>query len=339
MILGYKNYRQVFFTYSFIVTLAVVAFWVRSFRFEELSEALNLNITIISLTVVAIFWELLRFYDRYLDKALPFEKNITKRIVVQLVLGTITGIVFRALIYHFGEPHLPFKLDDMFVATTWVLYAFLPSSINLGFFTIHFISRWKKSLIVAEKLEKEKTQVQFDNLRNQLNPHFLFNALTSLNSLIHEDQALASQFLQQLSKVYRYVLQNKDKTMVTLETELNFIRNYVFLLETRFKDILSISFDIPEEAKDRAIVPVTLQILIENAIKHNIIDPAKPLSISVTVKDDYLEVSNTLQPKKMVETSNKVGLDNLRTLYGFLTKKPLLISSDDGKFVVSVPLI
>jgi LytS/YehU family sensor histidine kinase len=251
----------------------------------------------------------------------------------------ITGLVVRSFIYYFGEPHLPFKLDEMFLATTWVLYAFLPASINLGFFTMHFIALWKKSLVLAEKLEKEKSQVQLDNLKNQLNPHFLFNALTSLNSLIFEDQALASQFLQQLSKVYRYVLQNKDKTMVSLETELSFIQHYVSLLETRFKEFLIIRFDIPETVKERAIVPVTLQILIENALKHNIVDHAKPLTICIRADENFLEVSNNVQLKKMVENSNKMGLENLKTLYRFLSDKPLLIQNEGDRFVVKIPLL
>jgi two-component system, LytTR family, sensor kinase len=281
----------------------------------------------------------LRYIDYKLDSVLPFEKSLAERIAVQLGLGLITGIIVRSLLYFFGEPHLPFKLDRMFLATTWVLYAFLPASINLGFFTAHFIRRWKSSLILAEKLEKEKSQVQFDNLKNQLNPHFLFNALTSLNSLIFEDQALASQFLQQLAKVYRYVLQNKDKTMVTLDTELSFIQHYVSLLHTRFKESLFITFDIPDDAKGRAIVPVTLQILIENALKHNVADRSRPLTIVVRVVNDHLEVSNNLQVRKLVETSNKLGLENLRTLYRFLTDKPLEIESLNDIFVVRVPLL
>jgi two-component system, LytTR family, sensor kinase len=339
MVLGYKSYKHIAIIYTGIATLAMVAFWVRSVKFSGFSDSLNIRVTVVSLIVVSVFWEALRFIDRYLDRKLPFEAGITERVVVQLFLGAVTGMAVRFFIYFFGEPYVPFKLDQMFLATTWVLYAFLPTAINLGFFTSHFIDRWRKSLVLAEKLEKEKSQVQFDNLKNQLNPHFLFNALTSLNSLIFEDQVLASQFLQQLSKVYRYVLQNKDKTMVTLDTELTFIQHYVSLLQTRFRDFLTIDFKVPEDARSRAIVPVTLQILIENALKHNIVDKAKPLSIQIRVDNGYLEVSNNLQEKKMVETSNQQGLENLKTLYRFLTDKPMIIEKSATQFIVKVPLI
>lgn len=213
------------------------------------------------------------------------------------------------------------------------------AGINLGFFTHYFINRWKDSLVVAERLEKEKSQVQFDNLKNQLNPHFLFNALTSLNGLIFENQGLASQFLQHLSKVYRYVLQNKDKNFVPLQTELDFIQNYVFLLRTRFQQALVIRLDISDGARERAIVPVTLQILIENAVKHNIADEDRPLQIEVITIGDYLVVSNNLQLRKHVDTSNKQGLENLKSLYLFLTEKPVIIGKTDDRFAVKIPLL
>lgn len=338
-VLGYKEIRHIGYTYAGILALALVSYWVRSTRFESSGFAFNLEVTIVAFVVVVVLWETLRFIDRYLNKVMPFEAGLTKRVVVQLGLGAVFGVIIRFLIYYFGEPNVPFKLDEMFLATTWVIYTILPMAINLGFFTSHFIDRWKKSLLLNEQLEREKSQVQFDNLKNQLNPHFLFNALTSLNSLIFEDQKLASQFLQQLSKVYRYVLQNKDKTIVSLETELSFIDHYVSLLKTRFNDSLTIEFNIPAEARGRAIVPVTLQILIENALKHNIVDRAKPLSIHITVLEDYLIVANNLQQKKLVEHSNQLGLENLKTLYAFLSDKPLIITKDAERFLVKVPLI
>ena len=194
-------------------------------------------------------------------------------------------------------------------------------------------------MVREERLEKEKSQVQFDNLKNQLNPHFLFNALTSLNSLIVENPQLAQQFLQHMSKVYRYVLQHKDRNFVTLETELDFINNYVFLAETRFANSLRFKFDINEEQKQKAIVPVTMQILIENALKHNVVDDERPLAIDLITSGDYLVVSNNLQVRNRVETSNKQGLDNLRSLYAFLTDKPVIIEQSEYRFSVKVPLL
>jgi two-component system, LytTR family, sensor kinase len=337
--LGYKSNRNFLKTYAFILLLCFGGFLVRSSKFDEFTVSEHITVTWISLIMLIVFWETLRAINHLLNKRYPFEKHLTARITLQIICGVMVGFLIRFIVYKWGEPHLPFKLDSLFAAATWAIYAFIPTAVNLGFFTVYFIDRWKDSIVYAERLEKEKSQVQFDNLKNQLNPHFLFNALTSLNTLIFDNQQLASEFLQQLSKVYRYLLQNKDKNFVLLQTELDFISNYVKLLETRFEGSLKINFDIPTMAKEKAVVPVTLQILIENAIKHNIIDAAKPLLIEVTTIGDYLVISNSLQKRKNVETSNKQGLENLKSLYRFLTDRPVLIEPTEDRFFVKVPLL
>ncbi|MBA4054782.1 MAG: histidine kinase [Marivirga sp.] len=339
MIAGYKSKRQFFNTYGIILIGSVVAFLVRLVKFDQFSLSFHVWLFVASIILISIMWESLRFINARLDKHYPFERSISGRIALQLFLGACVGLTLRFFIYFFWEPELPFKLDELFLATTWLIYIIATVGVNLGFFTNYFINRWKDSLIVAERLEKEKSQVQFDNLKNQLNPHFLFNALTSLNGLIFENQGLASQFLQHLSKVYRYVLQNKEKNFVPVQTELDFIQNYVFLLRTRFQQALIINFDIGEAGRERAIVPVTLQILIENALKHNIVDKERPLHIDVLTIGDYLVVSNNLQIRKRVGTSNGQGLDNLRSLYAFLSDKPVIIEKTDNRFAVKIPLL
>lgn len=337
--LGYKSLHQFLRTYAIILLAAVLAFFVRLAKFSEFGLDIQVTLFVFSIILGTVFWEALRLINYWLNKVYPFERNLTGRIMLQLIIGSVVGIIIRAVIYQWGEPYVPFKLDSLFVAATWALYAIIPVGVNLGFFTVYFIDRWKDSIVEAERLEKEKSQVQFDNLKNQLNPHFLFNALTSLNSLIFENQQLASEFLQQLSKVYRYLLQNKEKNFVLLTTELEFIAHYVRLLETRFEGALKISFNISEEAKEKAIVPVTLQILIENAIKHNVVDKDKKLTIEILTVGDYLVVSNNLQSRKKVETSNKQGLDNLKSLYQFLTDRPVVIEPTPDRFYVKIPLI
>ncbi len=168
--------------------------WYRAIKFDEFSIEFHIGLFVVSIVMIAFMWEALRYINRRLDETFPFEKSISGRITLQLILGAITGLIFRIVIYFFGEPYLPIKLDELFRAATWVLYILITVGVNLGFFTDYFIKRWKDSLVLTERLEKEKSQVQFDNLKNQLNPHFLFNALTSLNGLIFENQNLASQF-------------------------------------------------------------------------------------------------------------------------------------------------
>lgn len=337
--LGYKSKRQFLIIYGGIFAMSVISFVIRLVKFDEFGLRAQIIIYVVSLVLVTTIWEALRFINRKLNSHVPYERGIGQRITVQLILGGCVGLLARLFIYYFGEPNLPFKLDSLFIATTWFLYFIIPCIINLGFVADYFFRRWRDSIVMNERLEKEKAQVQFDNLKNQLNPHFLFNALTSLNSLITENQELASQFVQQLSKVYRYVLQNKEKSYVLLKTELDFIQHYISLLQTRFQNALIIKCDIAEATYELQIVPVTIQILIENAVKHNVIDKDKPLTISIFTSGDYLIVSNNLQLRSYVETSNKVGLENMKSLYRFLTDRPVLIEESTDRFSVKIPLV
>jgi two-component system LytT family sensor kinase len=332
------TWKRLLITNTILVFGSFVAYWVRVVS-GQFSRELNFILFWVFLGFMMCLIEGLYWINTILNKKFPFNKNVPRRIALQMVTGVAYAMTLRFFLYEIGEPYLTVKLDGMFLAATWFLYGLAAIIVNSIFILDYFIGQWRMSIVKAERLEKEKTQVQFDNLKNQLNPHFLFNALTSLNSLIFENQGLASQFLQHLSKVYRYVLQNKDKNFVTVQTELDFIENYVFLLRTRFESALTITFRINVHSKDKAIVPVTLQILIENALKHNVVDKDRPLSIRIETNDDYLVVSNNLQVRKLVETSNKQGLENLKSLYAFLTDKPVQISSNETEFSVAVPLV
>lgn len=330
--------KRFFRTSGIAFGISIVAFIVR-WASGQFNLEFNIILFFVSFVLITLSWEVLRFVNIQLNKVFPFEKSIPQRIAIQLTIGTIYAFIGRYLLYEFGEPYLSIKLDSLFMASTWVMYVMASAGINAVFFTRYFIDRWKDSHVMAERLEKEKAHVQFDNLKNQLNPHFLFNALTSLNSLITENPALASEFLKHMSKVYRYVLQNKEKNFVNLETELDFIGNYVFLAETRFQHALKIIFNIPDSCKEKAIVPVTLQILIENALKHNIADVQRPLTIEIFTSGEYLIVKSNLQLRNLVETSNKQGLENLRSLYRFLTDHPIEIENDGQYFSVKIPLL
>ena len=188
-------------------------------------------------------------------------------------------------------------------------------------------------------LEKEKAVVQFENLKQQLNPHFLFNSLTSLRSLIRVDTKTAIHFLDGLSKTYRYLLKSNDAELVPIEDEINFVQTFVELQKTRFKEGLQVNINVDASCYGKYIVPVTLQNLIENAIKHNTAAVEQPLGIDIYDKDGYVVVKNNLQRYRIVETSNKRGLASMKTLYSYLTDKPILIDESEKYFMVKIPLL
>ncbi|MCU0341655.1 MAG: histidine kinase [Spirosomaceae bacterium] len=341
MKLKFNKYVEIAFLLFAILGVAA-RFWALP-QIQWQSQAVMFVVTLLVLHGLWLFYYNL---DLYLNRRLPFEENITKRIAVQLIVG---WSVVKLLLYFMAKfvlVNIPqFSIlaplaDNRINIIIGAFASFFASvMVNLGFIANHFLTRWRENATRAARLEQEKSQVQFDNLKNQLNPHFLFNSLTSLDSLIEENPTLARQFLQQLSKVFRYVLQHKDKGLVTLSEELAFVKHYVFLLQTRFDRHLIVRFETPKTHLDKQIVPVTLQILIENALKHNIVSPAKPLTIDVVIEEDFLTVTNNIQLKKQVETSNNQGLQNLRNLYSFLTTTLLEIHQTDATFSVKIPLL
>lgn len=306
---------------------------------------INLVLMLISGSMMTVSWVFFSQFHRYLDKVFPYERGIFLRIIPQVLITF--GVVYMLSWFVMWRVIGLFNFEDIVnkqytplaQAAGYFAQFMVVVLLNVLHLAEYLFRKWRENATRAAHLEQEKAQVQFDNLKNQLNPHFLFNSLTSLDSLIQDNPELARQFLQQLSKVFRYVLQHKDKGLVPLHTEWEFIKNYVFLLTTRFENTLQINFEIEEEAYQRKIAPVTLQILIENALKHNIISQERPLTIRISTDGAYLKVENNLQLKKKVETSNKLGLQNLRTLYSFLTDVSFETIEHSGKFVAYVPLI
>lgn len=242
-----------------------------------------------------------------------------------------------------AEASLLITVDTEFYNKPWfrLLILLLIAGLAVAFlqYRTHQTAQVHRLQMQATRLERDKTDIQYQNLINHLNPHFLFNSLTSLNSLIVTEPKQASRFLQKLSAIYRYILQNKEKETVSVEHELNFVRHYIDLQKSRFEDGLQITLDVPGEYLSRGIVPVTLQNLFENAIKHNTIEDEKPLRIRVYVDEDYLCIENSLQKKHFVETSNKQGLDSLKTLYSYLSDRPIVIIEDYEAFIVKIPLV
>jgi ligand-binding sensor domain-containing protein len=239
---------------------------------------------------------------------------------------------------------LQIHIDTIFYKSNWFLALIVFSILGLIYafyrYRIFQTSRFHELQMQTNRLEKDKSEIQYQNLINHLNPHFLFNSLSSLSSLIEsEDKDVANNFLENLSKIYRYILKSRESETVPLMNELKFTENYIKLQKTRFVVGFQVVINIKDEFNYSKIVPVTIQNLIENAIKHNIIDEESPLIITIYIEDDYLIVSNNLQPKKFVETSNQQGLESMKSLYKYLSNKELLIKKTKEIFSVYIPLI
>ena len=188
-------------------------------------------------------------------------------------------------------------------------------------------------------LQKENLQSQFDILKQQVNPHFLFNSLNVLTSLIKLEPDLAEKFSEQLSKVYRYVLENKDNELVDLHTELNFLVAYILLLNIRFVDKLKVNINIPENRRGDLIIPMAMQLLIENAIKHNTMSKSEPLNINIFIdENNMLNIVNNLQERPSQLVSTGVGLKNIQNRYLLLNNTQPVFEKTETQFIAKVPL-
>ena len=222
-----------------------------------------------------------------------------------------------------------------------LVYAWL---VNLLFHLINtivfYFQEYKTTRIEAEELKRISAQAELQLIKSQINPHFLFNNLNVLSALVMKNNEDANRFIEEFSKVYRYILTNHDKEIVSLKTELDFIKPYIFLLEKRFGEGLLVTMDVPALYLNHFIIPASLQMLIENAIKHNIVSKSKPLHINIHANGTKeMVVSNNLQPKQLVEKSTEFGLQNIVKRYELVSNKVVLIEKNAHSFIVSIPLL
>ncbi|WP_266363099.1 sensor histidine kinase [Tellurirhabdus rosea] len=204
---------------------------------------------------------------------------------------------------------------------------------------IYLYQRWKVAYTEAQELKKVNLQSQLESLKTQINPHFLFNNLNSLSSLIGSAPRKAEEFLDDLSAVYRYLLQQNNRSLCPLADELQFIRAYFYLIKTRYGEGIFMKVDIDDRLLKHLIPPLTLQILFENAIKHNVISVNRPLTIRLYTRDNTLFVENNFQKKKVAVPSNGIGLQNITMKYKLLDGPPVMIQQDESRFLVGVPLM
>jgi LytS/YehU family sensor histidine kinase len=286
-------------------------------------------------------WVGLEYIYEFIDKHISWIEKPLRKIVVQLV----SFLSYSACAFTLMQ-FLNFYLwRDMDMKSSWplivktlpvtLLIAFV---ISLIFTAIGFFNAWKKSFIHAEKLKVEMMAYKYESLRNQINPHFLFNSLNVLSDLVYDDQKLAVKFIRQLSDLFRYVLDSRDKELVPLADEIGFMQSYIFLLKTRFENKLQIELDV-NASPDDYIVPMTLQLLVENAVKHNEVSEAYPLKIVISKTNNCIDVENNLRLKNVGEDSKKTGLRNIIQQFSFFSEEPIKIMSTDDTYKVRIPVL
>ncbi len=296
-----------------------------------------------TLIITAVLWIGSRQIMIYSRRKYPLFQDVRRRLVFQsvnmflftLVFNNFLGYLADDIFFQDGPGH--FRSDILISSNS---AAFFCTIMVIAIYeSIYFMNELRKSVEETEKLKRENLSAQLNALRTQVNPHFLFNNLNTLVAIIPENPQQAIDFVQQLSKVYRHILEVEDEQSILLKDELDVMKAYAFLLKTRFGNNLSVNITIPDEKLLKKIVPLSLQILMENAIKHNIVSAEKPLHINVFAENGSLVVSNNLQIKNQVNESTGIGLDNIRNRYKLLSEKPVKVTESGINFTVSIPLI
>lgn len=273
----------------------------------------------------------------------PWQKDNVKRITIEFILTSITAAIIITIIYFIFLALnqnvcvgglLEVELMDH------IAIAVMVNLVMLGIAETNFmVKQWKESIVQQEKLKRENAESRYQALNNQVNPHFLFNSLNTLTSLIVQSQEQSLEFVHRFSAVYRYVLDTSDKTVVEVNEELQFIHAYLHLQEARHGDSLKTTIDIKSECLSKLIPPLSMQLLIENAIKHNEISNSHPIHIHIYTKDNYLIVENNYQPRKEKLNDTGRGLKNLEERYAYLSEEKTYFGVKDHKFVAKIPLL
>ncbi len=278
----------------------------------------------------------------WLNKIIPWENDTLRRILFQLLVSGIYTLICANLSYFLFKSNLtdvPPDSQQMTLLNVYAVFIILP--VFSIFFGIYFLAKWKKATLEIEDAKKEAIRSELLALKNHLDPHFLFNNLNILSSLIDDENNSAQAFLEKFAEVYRYVLKNKDSEVIQLKSELDFLKSYIFLINTRFEHQLEFRLNIDEQALEKFVPTLSIQMLVENALKHNKFSRMGKLIICVESKNDLLIVSNNYSPKsdELLEGNSGSGLINIEKRYELLSSQKPLVKIENDQFIVELPLL
>lgn len=291
--------------------------------------------------IAAIIWQ----GNRYLHYSMRsyfdwHNKPIQKILVLLFSVGFYTipmSILLLVGWYNFFADGKP-DWDVIWQSTLIILVAVI--FITHVYETVFLVKETESEMIKNEQLERAKAEAELEALKNQIDPHFIFNSLNTLSHLIEEKPGKAKQFNDNLADVYRYILQNKVRDLVLLKEELIFLQNYFSLLKIRFEEAVQLRLSIDEKETDHYLIPpISLQILVENAIKHNEFSEFQPLTITIDLKNDVLAVHNPVRRKILRKPSSKIGLQNLQERYRLITNREITVNEEENDFTVVLPVL
>ena len=294
-----------------------------------------------SLAICLTQWLGNTYIYNLLDRKFSWHEHLVKRAIwgslALIGYSVFAYVVVQMIMYLVVQGGLPERPLYWAIRSSYIAIS-VSFIVSLVFVAAGFFRKWRESLLEAERFKAEMLLYKYEALQNQINPHFLFNSFNVLSDLVYENQDKAVNFIRQMSQLFRYVLDSRDRELVPIKEELEFIKAYSDLLQTRFEDKLTIRLEF-QAGEDEMIVPMTLQLLIENCVKHNEISASQPLEVKITRSGEYIEVANNLQVKAVGPDSKKTGLSNIRQQFRYFTDKEIMIRETDKSFSVAIPII
>ena len=282
--------------------------------------------------------------NQFLDKTVSWKKRTGIRlllgILIHLLLGM--GLIYAALSAYellYSGYDFFFNNEEMILLKMGILLFCVVLIYNIIYFAFYSYQHYVKGQLLESQIRRKQTELQLKALKSQLSPHFLFNCLNALSTLVTKDSIAAETFIRSLAKSYLFMLKNYQTTLVKVSDELEFVKSYYFLIKTRFQEQISLDIDITKSMLETRIPPMTLQMLVENAIKHNVADTDQELKIQIRNNHDFLEVVNNITKKRAGIVSTKIGLKNIEARYRLLTKKPIVVDKLAMDFSVKVPIL
>jgi two-component system, LytTR family, sensor kinase len=298
-----------------------------------------------TIVVVLITWEVCDRVIYFFARHYPHYLTSKKKVVMIFIMTTLATFPLVTGFVYFENYYLKVWLDCAINADREFL-ADLPQAFVVTWLVISgeilklYYINFRNMEVEQTRMQKELLRTQYESLKNQVNPHFLFNNFSVLTALIHKDADIASDFVTQLSKLYRYILDNKENEMVSLAKEFECLDSYLFLLKIRHEDSIMLEIKIDIETSDFYVPTLSLQMLIENAVKHNGFSKKNPLKIKIYNEgDQFIIVENVLNLKNGIRDTTKVGLENIKNRYNLRSDKKVVVYQSDEFFAVKLPIL
>jgi sensor histidine kinase YesM len=322
----------------FGIIIPVVTGMINGQNFSNWEIKLSFLFTIM---IAFLIWEGNRFLHFSLRSYFDWINKPVQKIAIMMLSITFYTVPLSVLLlvgWYKIFTNGPVNWDIITQSTLIIMIAVI--FITHVYETAFLVKESESEIIKNEQLERARAEAELEALKNQIDPHFIFNSLNTLSHLIESKPARAKQFNDNLADVYRYILQNKARDLVLLKEEMEFLQSYFLLLQIRFEKAVQLKVDINEEAMDQYLIPpISLQILAENAIKHNEFSESTPLLFSIEMKNDELVVHNPVRKKTLRKASSKIGLQNLRERYKLTTNREISIKEEEHDFTVSLPIL